>query len=167
MKARQKLSTAFHLQTDRQTERQNQTLEHYLRCYINYRQDDWVEWLPQAKFVYNNAAQASMGRSPFYAMYAYNPSFTWDVDTEVPECGTPVAHERATTIKVVRDELTQHLRAAGEYQTKYYNQRHKPRHFNIRDEVLLSSKNICLVWPSKKLDNCFLGPFKILEVVRK
>src|SRR5436309_2634794 len=50
---------------------------------------------------------------------------------------------------------------------KYYNQRHKPRYFNVGDEVLLSSKNICLARPSKKLDNCFLGPFKILEVVEK
>jgi len=161
------LSTAFHPQTDGQMERQNQTLEHYLRCYINYRQDDWVEWLPQAEFAYNNAAQASTGRSPFYAMYAYNPSFTWDVDTEVPEGGAPAAHERATTIKAVRDELAQRLRAAGEYQTKYYNQRHKPRHFNVGDEVLLSSKNIRLARPSKKLDNRFLEPFKILEVVGK
>ena len=55
MKARQKLSTAFYPQTDGQMERQNQTLEHYLRCYINYRQDNWVKWLPQAEFVYNNA----------------------------------------------------------------------------------------------------------------
>jgi len=55
MKARRKLSTTFHPQTDGQTERQNQTLEHYLHCYINYRQDDWVEWLPQAEFAYNNA----------------------------------------------------------------------------------------------------------------
>src|SRR5437667_418806 len=100
-------------------------------------------------------------------MYAYNPSFTWDVDTEVPEGGAPAAHERATTIKAVRDELAQCLWAAGEYQTKYYNQRHKPRHFNVGDEVLLSSKNIRLARPSKKLDNHFLGPFKILEVVGK
>src|SRR5437667_586246 len=57
MKARRKLSTAFHPQTDGQMERQNQTLEHYLHCYINYRQDDWVEWLPQAEFACNNATQ--------------------------------------------------------------------------------------------------------------
>src|SRR5438876_12291714 len=61
----------------------------------------------------------------------------------------------------------QHLWAASEYQMKYYNQRHKSRHFNVKNEVLLSLKNICLAWPSKKLDNHFLRPFKILEVVEK
>jgi len=73
MKARRRLSTAFHPQTDGQTERQNQMLEHYLRCYINYRQDDWVKWLPQAEFAYNNAAHSLTGTSPFFAMYGYNP----------------------------------------------------------------------------------------------
>jgi len=38
-----KLSTAFHLQTDRQTEIMNQELEEYLRMYINYRQSNWLE----------------------------------------------------------------------------------------------------------------------------
>jgi hypothetical protein len=40
-----KLSTAFHPQTDGQTERINQNMEQYLRCYVNYEQDNWVEWL--------------------------------------------------------------------------------------------------------------------------
>lgn len=37
-----KLSKAYHPQTDGQTERMNQTLEQYLRCYVNYEQDNWV-----------------------------------------------------------------------------------------------------------------------------
>ena len=45
MKARRKLNTAFHPQTDGQAQRQNQTLKQCLCCYINYRQDDWVDWL--------------------------------------------------------------------------------------------------------------------------
>ena len=100
-------------------------------------------------------------------MYTYNSSFIWDGGTEVPEGGAPVAHKRATTIKAIRDKLVQHLQAASKYQIKYYNQRHKLKYFNVRNEILLSSKNICLVRPSKKLDNHFLGPFKILDVVGK
>src|SRR5439155_18121947 len=110
IKARRKLSTAFHPQTDGQMERQNQTLEYYLHCYINYRQNDWVKWLLQAEFAYNNAMQALTRRSPFYTMYAYNPLFTWDGSIEVPEGRALAAHEQATIIKAIRDKLVQHLR---------------------------------------------------------
>jgi transposase InsO family protein len=50
-----RLSTAFHPQTDGQTERQNQTMEQYLRAFSNYEQDIWVELLPLAEFAYNNS----------------------------------------------------------------------------------------------------------------
>jgi len=49
-----RLSTAFHPQTDGQTERTNSTLEQYLRAYVNYQQDNWKELLPVAEFAYNN-----------------------------------------------------------------------------------------------------------------
>ena len=56
-----KLSSAFHPQTDGQTERVNQVLEQYLRCTINYQQEDWVQLLPQAEFPYNNSLHVSTG----------------------------------------------------------------------------------------------------------
>jgi len=52
-----RLSTAFHPQTDRQTERTNAILEQYLRAYINHQQDDWCGYLPLAEFAYNNGYQ--------------------------------------------------------------------------------------------------------------
>ena len=61
-------STAFHLQTNGQTKRQNQTLEQYLRNYVNYQQDDWVFWLKLAEFAYNNSVHSSTGIAPFVAM---------------------------------------------------------------------------------------------------
>ena len=54
-----KLSTAFHPQIDGQTERVNQELEQYLRMFIDYRQEQWPEWLETAKFTYNNKAHLS------------------------------------------------------------------------------------------------------------
>ena len=50
LRIKRQLSTAYHLQTDGQTERQNQTLEQYLRTYINYHQSDWSRWLVFAEF---------------------------------------------------------------------------------------------------------------------
>ena len=49
-----KLSTAYHPQTDRKTKRTNQTLEQYLRHYINFKQSNWTDLLPLAQFAYNN-----------------------------------------------------------------------------------------------------------------
>jgi len=68
-----KLSTAFHPQTDRQTERVNQELEQYLRMFIDHRQEQWPEWLGTAEFAYNNKAHSSTKISPFKANYGQDP----------------------------------------------------------------------------------------------
>src|SRR5258705_13003198 len=58
-------STAFHPQTDGQTERINQEIEQYLRLFVNHRQSDWMNWLPMAEFTYNNRVQAATKNTPF------------------------------------------------------------------------------------------------------
>jgi transposase InsO family protein len=70
---KQRMSTAFHPQTDGQTERVNQVLEAYLGEYCNYEQNDWAELLPLAEFTYNNSFSSATGLSPFYANYGYHP----------------------------------------------------------------------------------------------
>jgi len=64
-----KLSTAYHSQTDGQTERINQELEQYLRVFINHRQKQWPDWLGMAEFAYNNKIHAATKISPFKANY--------------------------------------------------------------------------------------------------
>ncbi|TPX40630.1 hypothetical protein SeLEV6574_g06520 [Synchytrium endobioticum] len=66
--SRASLSSAYHPESDGQTERMNQELEAYLRCVISYNQDDWSELLPQAEFGQNNSFHSSIGMSPFYAV---------------------------------------------------------------------------------------------------
>jgi len=70
-----RLSTAFHPQTDGQTERTNTILEQYLRAYINYQQDDWCGYLPLAQFAYNNGYQETIENTPFFANYGINPEY--------------------------------------------------------------------------------------------
>jgi hypothetical protein len=48
-------------------------MEQYLRSYINYRQDDWVKWLPLAEFAYNNSVHSSTGVTPFFALMGLHP----------------------------------------------------------------------------------------------
>ncbi len=79
---KQKLSTAFHPQTDGQTERQNSTMEAYLRVFVNYEQDNWAQLLPMAEFAYNNAKNASTSHTPFELNCRFHPraSYKEDVD---------------------------------------------------------------------------------------
>ena len=69
MNLKRRLSTAFHPQTDGQTENMNRTIEQYLRIYCNYQQDNWTNLLSLAEFAYNNAYQPTINCSPFYANY--------------------------------------------------------------------------------------------------
>ena len=66
-------STAYHPQTDGQTERINQELEQYLRLYVNHRQSDWAEWLALAEFAYNNREHSATKMSPFYITSGIHP----------------------------------------------------------------------------------------------
>ncbi|KAF8753814.1 reverse transcriptase [Rhizoctonia solani] len=79
-------SLAYHPQSDGQTERVNPTVKHFLRAYSGVNQKDWVKWLPMAEFAYNNAVHSSTGKSPFKALYGWEPSLTpSNVPTDVPE----------------------------------------------------------------------------------
>lgn len=68
-----KHSSAFHPQTDGQTERANAGVEQYLRQYITFRQDDWADWLPLAEFAANNTTSETTGVSPFFVNYGFHP----------------------------------------------------------------------------------------------
>jgi transposase InsO family protein len=68
-----KLSSAYHPETDGQTERTNQTPEQYLRCFISYQQDDWSQLLHLAEFAYNNIVHSSTKVTPFYAYTGNHP----------------------------------------------------------------------------------------------
>ena len=67
------MSTAFHPQTDGQTERMNRTLEDMLRAFVSYKQDDWDKYLAAAEFAYNSAPNALTGISPFKLNYGAKP----------------------------------------------------------------------------------------------
>ena len=67
MGIKRNLLTVFHPQSDGQTERLNQTLEQYLRTFINYDQDDWNQLLPLGEYTYNNWVTTPTKMSPFYA----------------------------------------------------------------------------------------------------
>ena len=67
-----RLSTAYYPETDGTTERANQVVEHYLRCYTIYLQDDWAGLLPIVMLAINNRNATSIGISPFFLIYGYD-----------------------------------------------------------------------------------------------
>ena len=81
-----KLSTAYHPQTDGQTERVNQSLEQYLRCFVCYAQNDWASYLAFAEFALNNSESSSTKQSPFFANYGFHPRMDYlnDSSSHVP-----------------------------------------------------------------------------------
>ena len=62
---KRQLSMAYHSQTDSQAERINQEIETFLWYYMNYQQDNWIDWLAIAEFQYNNKKYVTTGRTPF------------------------------------------------------------------------------------------------------
>jgi len=72
-----KVTTAFHSETDRQSERLNQTLEQYLRSYCYSQKDEWVSLLPLGEYAYNTSASESSKVSPLEINYGFLPRTNW------------------------------------------------------------------------------------------
>jgi hypothetical protein len=70
------ITTAYHPQANRQTERMNRKVATYLRIFCNCRKTDWVDQLPTAEFALNNFVNDATGFSPFFLTYGYQPDFT-------------------------------------------------------------------------------------------
>jgi hypothetical protein len=91
-------STAYHPQTDGQTERVNQEIETYLRFYVNYQQDDWAKWLDQAEFVLNTRFHEGIQNTPFFLMHGYHP---WKGQEKEKTSGSPGVNDWITKLKDV------------------------------------------------------------------
>jgi hypothetical protein len=97
-----KLSSVFHPQTNGEIERVNQVLEQYLRCTINYQQDDWTSYLPLAEFAYNNTIHASIQQTPFYANYGCHSKLDLLYPSQIDN---PAAENFATRLLQLQDTM--------------------------------------------------------------
>ncbi|KAE8205032.1 hypothetical protein CF327_g7674, partial [Tilletia walkeri] len=158
------ISSAYHAQTDGQTERTNRTLEHILRPYCSYRQDNWDELLPMAEFAVNNAPSATTGVSPFQAKYGRHPRTPSTLGISVP---APASVTLAEDLHALHQEMHDRIVKAQAHQKDHADKRRMDLEFNIGDLVLLSTEHIKTTRPSKKLDFRRAGPFKILSKVGK
>ncbi len=157
------LSSAYHPQSDGQTERTNAILEQYLRIYCNFSQDDWSQQLPFAEFAYNNTMQDSIGKSPFEVNYGFHPTFS----PEFQQLASPneTLNSYLVDLKELQGLLTSSIHKALRTHEKHYNKKHKSVSFAVGDKVWLLRKFIKTSRPSEKLDHRRLGPFKISEQI--
>jgi len=157
-------STAYHPQTDGQTEWVNQELEQYLHVFMNERQDNWDEWLPMAEFAYNNHIHSSTQHMPFFIDTGQHPC----MEFEPAQSPTKVEAvlEFVNCMKDTPSKAQAALVKSKDDMAHYYNQHHMPAPtFAAGDKVFLDASNICMTYPLKKLSHCFLGPFPVVHLV--
>ena len=156
------MSTAFHPQTDGQTERMNQLIEAHLGAYCNFEQNDWAEMLPMAEYAYNNPKHSATKITPFYANYGYEPRSSWPTEVQFRNPASGMYGHYMTS---VYDKLRNQLEEVRETMSKYYNKKWKSiERFTKEDLEMLNGKNIRSKSRCKMSEDEVYGPFKILSV---
>jgi hypothetical protein len=103
---KQNISTAYHPQTDGQSERLNQWLEQYVRIYTNYQQTDWTAWLPLVQYVHNSWTSSTTKKMPFDLMgytLQLHVSMSQSHIPEVTNCHDQLLMARTTALIAIRN----------------------------------------------------------------
>jgi hypothetical protein len=168
---RRKLSTAFHPQTDGATERQNQTMEIFLRCYSNYNQDNWARMLAAGQFRVNSNVNRTTGRAPFDLVLRFRPEMRMNIEAAETEDSHNASEEapaarrevelRERDANLVRDMWDMSQITAK----KYYNIYKKEISFAIGNKVLINVKNFRVRKSCKKLTDRYIRLFKMSKSV--
>jgi len=165
LRIRPRMSTAFHPQTNGQTERLNQTIEAYLRAFVSHEQNDWVQLLPMAEFAYNNSVTMGHGITPFYTNYGFHPR-SMNPPEENDEPINPASTAYGHWMTTIYDEARKGLEATQERMRRYTDPGQKPPPaYQVGNLVMLSGRNIKTRRPSKKMDHKNHGPFQFEEII--
>ena len=157
-----KFSSPFHHQTNGQTERVNSVIEQYLRCFSNYKGNNWIKFLSLAEFSYNNAIQESANQTPFFLNYGFHPRHSMAIPDNI---NVPRAIEFSNDFNQIIKDLKTNLFKAIETQKKYADmKRCKPPEFKVGDKVWLDS-SLVIHNRNKKFKPRKLGPYKIIEKI--
>jgi hypothetical protein len=139
--------TAFHPQTDGQTERMNRVLEEMLRHYVSTQQNDWDEHLDMAEFAINNAVSESTKQTPFQMVYGFHPLTPLSRDMLKHRRASVPASGYAEIIKVNIARAKACLQRAQDKMKAYADAHRADMSFDVGPHVLLSTANIKLASP--------------------
>lgn len=165
-------SSAYHPETDGQTERINAILEAYLRGFMNFAQNDWVDWLPLAEFASNNATSETTGVSPFFANYGFNPRLGFEPRSPCSPDKTPQQKKeflKASSIADRFDRILTQLKALAADAARRYEENANTRRsdapvYEVGQRVWLNTRHMRTNRPMKKGDDKWSGPFKVTAV---
>ncbi|KAL0416543.1 UNVERIFIED_CONTAM: Transposon Tf2-12 polyprotein [Sesamum latifolium] len=159
-------STAFHPQTDGQSERTIQTLEDMMRaCVIEFR-GNWDDHLPLIEFAYNNSFHSSIGMAPYEALYGRKcrSPICWDIKGLRQFEGPELVQETVDKIQTVK----QCLKAAQDRQKSYVDKHRREMEYKVGKKVFLRVspwRGILRFGKKGKLSPRYIGPYEILERV--
>ncbi|KAL0549900.1 hypothetical protein IC582_014395 [Cucumis melo] len=158
-------STAYHPQSNGQTEVVNRGVETYLRCFCNEKPKEWVKWLPWAEYWYNTTFQRSIGMTPFQIVYGRQPPTILSYGSSLSKNST--VEEMLQERDVVLISLREHLRLAQEQMKVYADRKRRNVEFCVGDYVFLRIRPYQQVTVhsrrNEKLAPRFFGPYKIVE----
>ena len=155
---KQKLSTAFHPQTDGESKWVNQEIGQYLCICSNFHQDDWASLLPIIEFAHNACPHCSTQKTPFEIWYGFNPTFK-------PPLYLQTRLQSVDVLIQYLEQICKEVTAALHLATKEMRSRgpQKPTHkFHKDDLVLLEAMNLQTTHPKTKLAPWWYGPFKVI-----
>ena len=159
-------SSAYHPQTDGQTEVVNKKVEEMIRAFVGYHKTDWDEHLTEFEVAYNSSVHTATMHTPFYLNYGIHPR-TIPVQTlasDNPSAGQFLEHMQKS-VTYAKDRIIKE----NESMAREANKHRQDHSFKAGDQVMLSTKNISLDdgSGSRKLHPKFCGPFKILSQINQ
>ncbi|KAJ9504785.1 hypothetical protein QJQ45_007281 [Haematococcus lacustris] len=158
------LSTAYHPQSDGQTERYNRVLEEMLRHYVGPTQNDWPDHLPCAEFAVNNSWQESIQNTPFFVNFGQSP--VTPVLLDLPAGRVPSAQAFTKVWQVSVANARTSMARAQERMARYANARRRPVRYVVGQQVLLSTRNLALkAGAARKLLPRYIGPLLVSALV--
>lgn len=160
------LSTAYHPQSDGQSEREIQTLITALRAYANAMANDWDDYLPALELAFNSKQQASTGAAPFTLVYGTEARLPIDcVLDEARPATLPAVSDRAERMRLALDQARSKAEQAQARQKRQADRHRRMLQLREGDQVLLSTENLQLRSGVHKLTGRFIGPFDVMGTV--
>jgi hypothetical protein len=163
------LSSAYHPQTDGQTEQVNQCLEMYLRCVVHEDPKQWKSWLSQAEFWYNSSHHSSLDCSPFRTVYGHEPNL--GLTPAVTSATHASVEETINELQQQAQVLKEHLAKAQNEMKMMANKHKHHQEYQVGERVLLKlqpyARSSLVNRPFPKLAFKYFGPFHVLERIGK